>query len=83
MTNLEKALNLLEAEKAELKKKKEEKLRAETRIEENEKGLKKDYEEVKLLGYDPEKIDEVLEELDETLMSLEGDIQDIITKLEK
>ena len=82
MTNLEKALNLLETEKNELKKKKEEKLRAETRIEENQKGLKSDYEEVKLLGYDPEKIDEVLEELDQSLLTFENEIKEIIEKLE-
>jgi len=82
MTNLEQAVKLLDAKKEELKKKKDEKLRAETRIEENEKGLKKDYEEVELLGFEPAKIDEAIKELDESLKTFDVEIQEIIKQLE-
>lgn len=82
MTNLEKAVALLETKKNELKLKKDEKVRAETRIEENEKGLKKDHEEVVLLGFEPEKIDEAISELDESLQGFETEIEEIIKQLE-
>lgn len=82
MTNLEKAVQLLDSKKAELKKKKDEKLRAETRIEENEKGLKKDHDEVIGLGFAPEKIDESIKDLDNTLLKYGEQIEDIIKQLE-
>jgi len=65
--NIEFAARLIEQKKKEIKMKKDEKVRAETRIEENEKGLLKDYEEVKAMGFDPDKIEEVLRELDQSL----------------
>ena len=48
-TNIELAVKTIEQQKKEIKAKKDEKVRAETRIEENEKGLQKDYEEVKAM----------------------------------
>lgn len=65
--NIENAVKIIEEKKREIKMKKDEKVRAETRIEENQKGLEKDYEEVRALGFDPEKIDEAIKKLDETL----------------
>ena len=65
--NIEFAARLIEQKKKEIKMKKDEKVRAETRIEENEKGLLKDYEEVKAMGFDPDKIEEALRELYQSL----------------
>lgn len=65
--NIEFAARLIEQKKKEIKMKKDEKVRAETRIEENEKGLLKDYEEVKAMGFDPDTIEEALRELDQSL----------------
>lgn len=65
--NIEFAARLIEQKKKEIKMKKDEKVRAETRIEENEKGLLKDYEEVKAMGFDPENIENAIKELDKSL----------------
>ena len=81
-TNIEKAVKLLDLKKKELKTKKDAKLRAETRIEENEKGLKKDYEEVEMLGFDPSKIEESLKEMDKTLAEYNSNIKELLIKLE-
>lgn len=65
--NIEAAVKIIEQQKKEIKIKKDEKVRAETRIEENQKGLLKDYEEVKAMGFDPENIENAIKELDESL----------------
>lgn len=65
--NIEAAVKIIEQQKKEIKMKKEEKVRAETRIEENQKGLLKDYEEVRAMGFDPENIENAIKELDESL----------------
>ncbi len=65
--NIEAAVKIIEQQKKEIKMKKDEKVRAETRIEENEKGLLKDYEEVRAMGFDPENIENAIKELDESL----------------
>lgn len=65
--NIEAAVKIIEQQKKEIKMKKDEKVRAETRIEENQKGLLKDYEEVKAMGFDPENIENAIKELDESL----------------
>ncbi|QUH22064.1 hypothetical protein [Alkaliphilus sp. B6464] len=80
--NVEKAVKLLDDKKKELKQKKDARLRAETRIEENEKGLKKDYEEVEMLGFDPEKIDDAIKEMDKTLADYDSKLEGLIKKLE-
>lgn len=65
--NIEAAVKIIEQQKKEIKMKKDEKVRAETRIEENQKGLLKDYEEVRAMGFDPENIESAIKELDESL----------------
>jgi|GEM_PF-4544740 len=65
--NIEAAVKIIEQQKKEIKIKKDEKVRAETRIEENQKGLLKDYEEVRAMGFDPENIENAIKELDESL----------------
>lgn len=65
--NIEVAVKIIEQQKKEIKMKKDEKVRAETRIEENQKGLLKDYEEVRAMGFDPENIENAIKELDESL----------------
>jgi Holliday junction resolvasome RuvABC DNA-binding subunit len=65
--NIEAAVKIIEQQKKEIKMKKDEKVRAETRIEENQKGLLKDYEEVRAMGFDPENIENAIKELDESL----------------
>lgn len=80
-TNIELAVKTIEQQKKEIKAKKDEKVRAETRIEENEKGLQKDYEEVKAMGFDPLKIKEAIEELDKSLEEYNKQILDFINTL--
>lgn len=82
VNNIEKAVKLIEQQKQEIKSKKDARLKAETRIEENEKGLNKDYEEVRNMGFDPEKIDEAIAQLDETLERYNKEILEYIEKLE-
>lgn len=65
--NIEATVKIIEQQKKEIKMKKDEKVRAETRIEENQKGLLKDYEEVRAMGFDPENIENTIKELDESL----------------
>lgn len=65
--NIEATVKIIEQQKKEIKIKKDEKVRAETRIEENQKGLLKDYEEVRAMGFDPENIENAIKELDESL----------------
>jgi septal ring factor EnvC (AmiA/AmiB activator) len=76
--NIELAVKTIEQQKKEIKAKKDEKVRAETRIEENEKGLQKDYEEVKAMGFDPSKIKETIEDLDKSLEKYNQQILDFI-----
>lgn len=76
--NIEKAVQLIEQQKQEIKRKKDEKLRAETRIEENQKGLQQDYDEVEALGFEPDKIDEAIQSLEESLKKYNQDILDIL-----
>ena len=80
-TNIELAVKTIEQQKTEINAKKDEKVRAETRIEENEKGLQKDYEEVKAMGFDPLKIKEAIEELDKSLEEYNKQILDFINTL--
>lgn len=80
--NMERAVKLLDIKRKELKNKKDAKLRAETRIEENEKLLQKDYKEVKMLGFNPEKIDEAIEEMDKSLIKYNAKLEELIKKLE-
>lgn len=79
--NIELAVKTIEEQKKQIKAKKDEKVRAETRIEENEKGLQKDYEEVKAMGFEPSKIRETIEELDKSLEEYNQQIMDFIKKL--
>lgn len=76
--NIELAVKTIEEQKKQIKAKKDEKVRAETRIEENEKGLQKDYEEVKAMGFDPSKIKETIEDLDKSLEEYNKQILDFI-----
>lgn len=76
--NIELAVKTIEQQKREIKAKKDEKVRAETRIEENEKGLQKDYDEVEAMGFEPTKIKETIESLDKSLEDYNQQILDFI-----
>lgn len=79
--NIEEAAKLIDTKKKEIKNEKELKLKTETRMEENQKGLEKDYQDVRDMGFEPEKIDETLAEMDETLGEYNNKIQELIEKL--
>jgi len=79
--NIELAVKTIEQQKKEIKAKKDEKVRAETRIEENEKGLQKDYDEVKEMGFEPAKIKETIQSLDDSLEEYNKQILDFINVL--
>lgn len=79
--NIEVAVKIIEQQKQDIKIKKDERVRAETRIEENEKGLQNDYKEIEALGFDPTKIQETLESLDKSLEEYNQKILDYIQVL--
>lgn len=79
--NIEKAMRIIKQQKEQIKIKKNERLKAETRIEENEKGLQKDYEEVMAMGFQPDKIEEAIQELDKQLEQYNKMIMEYINVL--
>ena len=79
--NMELAVRTIEEQKKAIKLKKDEKVRAETRIEENEKGLQKDYDEIEAMGFSPDNISETLASFDKSLEDLNNQILDCLQKI--
>lgn len=81
--NVQKAIQLIEQQKENLKRKRELKLKAETRLEEMEKSLTNHYKEIESLGFNPEKLDEAIAEIDKSLEEYNNKIMEYINELEK
>lgn len=81
-TKINKAMELINLKKDEISKRKNNILIAETRREENLKSLEEDKKKIVALGYDPEKIDEVVMTMTEELKTLESELDSILENLE-
>lgn len=76
------AMELINAQKEDIAKRKNQILVAETRRNDNTKLLEEEKKKVVDLGYDPEKIDEVLSSMEMKKQEFEKEIDDIILELE-
>lgn len=79
---MNKAMELINSQKEKINKEKERILVAETRREVNLNNLKEQEEKVRDLGYDPDKLSEVIEKMIEEKKTFEKELDDILEELE-
>ena len=79
---MNKAMELINSQKEKINKEKEKILIAETRREVNLNNLKEQENKVKDLGYDPNKLSEVIEKMLNEKKTLEKELDDILEELE-
>lgn len=81
--NLKKAMELINSQKEDISKRKQQILIAETRREENLKALEKDYQELRELGVEPADLETTIESKKKELEVFNLELENCIKELEE